>query len=120
MSWNPSIWPFASIRESYVFRYFQADESLALNGTTFVKGVSAKILKYLLEAFLDEGRSSFEYKELKRQFNITLGQKNSNFEIRFYRLVDNLEIESSGLRIERTGRGKFRMVTKGSVRFESG
>ncbi len=109
----------ASINESYDFRYFQSDESMTLNDANFIKGVSAKILKYLLEAYLNDGRSSFEYKELKRQFEITLGQKNSNFEIRFYRLVEKLEEDSPGLRIERTGRGKFRMASKGTVRFEA-
>jgi hypothetical protein len=110
----------ASLQEVYEFRYFQTDESMTLNGVNFIKGISAKILKYLLEGYLIDGRSSFEYKELKRQFEITLGQKNSNFEIRFYRLVDKLENDSSGLRIERTGRGKFRVVTKGKVRFDIG
>lgn len=107
----------ASLKETYAFRYFQADESMTLNDAGFIKGVSAKILKYLLEAYLAHGRDAFEYKELKRQFEITLGKKNSNFEIRFYRLVEKLENDSPGFRIERTGRGKFRVVTKGILRF---
>jgi hypothetical protein len=110
----------ASLDEPYAFRYHHADESMTLNGATFIKGISAKILKYLLEAYLAEGRCRFEYKELKRQFDITLGQKNSNFEIRFYRLVEKLENESPGFRIERTGRGKFRVIAKPSVRFAGG
>lgn len=109
----------ASLKETYDFRYFQADESMTLNDVNFIKGFSAKILKYLLETYLIDGRSSFEYKELKRRFDITLGKKNSNFEIRFYRLMEKLESDSPGLRIERTGRGKFRLVTKGKVGFES-
>ena len=108
----------ASLRESYAFRYFRSDESMILNDTKFIKGISAKILRYLLEAYLDQGRDSFEYKELKRQFEITLGQKNSNFEIRFYRLVEKLESDSPGFRIERTGRGRFRVVAKSALRFE--
>jgi hypothetical protein len=108
----------ASLRESYVFRYHQNDESMTLNGSGFIKGIPAKILKYLLEAYQAEGRCGFEYKELKRRFDITLGQKNSNFEIRFYRLMEKLGNESPGFRIERTGRGKFQVIAKASVRIE--
>jgi hypothetical protein len=110
----------ASLKETYDFRYFPVEESMTLNDVGFIKGISAKILKYLLEALLIHGRSAFEYKELKRQFEITLGQKNANFEIRFYRLVEKLETDSPGFRIERTGRGKFRVVTKGAVHFLEG
>lgn len=110
----------AILKETHYFRYFQSDESLTLNDVSFIKGISAKILKYLLEAYLIDGRRTFEYKELKRQIEITLGQKNPNFEIRFYRLMEKLDSDSPGLRIERTGRGKFRIVTQGDIHFQAG
>jgi hypothetical protein len=101
------------------FQYFESDESMNFNGSNFIKGISAKILKYLLEAYLNEGRIEFEYRELKRQFDITLGQKNANFEVRFYRLVDKLESDCAGFKIEKTGRGKFRLQVKGQIQFQS-
>jgi hypothetical protein len=108
-----------SISEKSEFMYFNSDESINLNGSNFIKGISAKILKYLLETYLNEGRSEFEYRELKRQFDITLGQKHANFEVRFYRLVDKLENDCAGFKIEKTGRGKFRLKVKGQIQFES-
>jgi hypothetical protein len=101
------------------FTYHEADESITLSGQHFTKGVPAKILKFLLESHVSQGKSEFEYRELKRLFEITQGQKNSNFEVRFYRLIEKLESETAGLRIEKTGRGRFRLVLTGKLEFKS-
>lgn len=66
-------------------------------------------MKHLFEAHVHESKCDFEYRDLKRIFEITQGQKNSNFEVRFYRLVDKLNRECPGVRIEKTGRGQFRL-----------
>lgn len=99
------------------FEYHVADESLSLNGRHFTKGVPAKILKYLFEAHLHEAKSDFEYRELKRIFEITQGQKNSNFEVRFYRLVEKLNDECPAIRIEKTGRGRFSLRVTGGLQY---
>lgn len=109
----------ASLASEFKYRYFAAEESLTLNESHFIKGIPAKILRFLLEAYLNDGKCEFEYRELKRLFEISLGQKNSNFELRFYRLVEKLEGESGGLRIEKTGRGKFRLVVSGHLQLEN-
>jgi hypothetical protein len=109
----------ASLSGTLELRYFPADESLTLNGNHFTKGIPAKILKYLVEAYLQEGRRDFEYRDLKRRFEITLGQKNSNFEVRFYRLIEKLESEPIGMRIEKTGRGRFRLVVSSTLKLEA-
>jgi hypothetical protein len=109
----------ASLTSGFKYRYFPADESLTLNESHFTKGIPAKILRFLLEAYLNDGKSEFEYREPKRLFEISLGQKNSNFEVRFYRLVEKLESGTAGLRIEKTGRGKFRLVVSGRLQLES-
>jgi hypothetical protein len=100
------------------FHYHPSDESMTLNDAHFTKGIPAKILKFLLETYLNDGKSEFEYRELKRLFEISLGQKNSNFEVRFYRLVEKLDNEPIGLRLEKTGRGKFRLVVSGGLELE--
>lgn len=97
------------------YRYFTADESLTLNGRYFTKGIPAKIMKGLLEAYINEGKREFEYRDFKRRFEISLGQKNANFEVRFGRLSEKLAAEPGGLRIEKTGRGRFRLVVTGTV-----
>lgn len=103
----------ASLAGSSEFVYYPADESLTLNGVHFTKGIPAKIMKTLLEAYARTGKQEFEYREFKRDFEISLGQKNSNFEVRFYRLVEKLRSESQGVRLEKTGRGKFRFSVDG-------
>lgn len=99
------------------FVYYSDDESLMLNGAYFTKGIPAKIMKSLLNSFATEGKQEFEYRDLKRDFEISLGQKNSNFEVRFYRLVDRLQAESQGVRLEKTGRGRFRLSVDGEFSF---
>jgi hypothetical protein len=70
-------------------------------------------MKSLLEAYARTGKQEFEYRDFKRDFEISLGQKNPNFEVRFYRLVEKLRVESQGVRIEKTGRGRFRFSVDG-------
>ncbi len=101
-----------------VFHYHPSDESITLNGIHFTKNIPAKILKYLLESYQRDGKSEFEYRELKRLFEISQGQKNSNFEVRFYRLVDKLKEECPAIRVEKTGRGRFALRVTGIVRFQ--
>lgn len=100
------------------FAYHSRDECITVNGRHFIKGVPAKILKYLLELYLRQGKEEFEYRELKRIFEISQGQKNSNFEVRFYRLAEKLESETTCLRIEKTGRGRFHLHVNGTIHLE--
>ena len=90
---------------------------MTLNGQYFTKNIPAKILKYLLESYQREGKSEFEYRELKRMFEISQGQKNANFEVRFYRLVEKLKEDSPSISVDKTGRGKFTLVVSGVLEF---
>jgi hypothetical protein len=102
------------------FRWYEADESFDLDGKPFIKGVPARILKNVLEAYLSERRTEFEFRDLKRCFEITLGQKNANFEIRLARLAERLEKETGCLRIEKAGRGRFRLKVGGRLELRKG
>lgn len=97
------------VREKVRLTWHPEDETLACNGETLVKGVPAKILKYMVHAYLSEGRVAFEYREFKRDFDISLGQKNSNFEVRFYRLIKRLQEKCPSLAIVKAGRGRFEL-----------
>jgi len=102
-----------SLEKKTVFTYHPEDESIALNGEYLTKGMPAKILRSILAAHAREGRTVFEYRDFKRDFEISLGQKNSNFEIRFYRLMEKLAEKDCGLHIEKGERGRFSLVTSG-------
>lgn len=106
---------FVAGRASFV--YHEVDESITLNGQYFTKNVPAKILKYLLESYLRQGKSEFEYRDLKRLFEISQGQKHSNFEVRFYRLTEKLKEECPTVSVDKTGRGRFAFVVTGSLEY---
>jgi hypothetical protein len=106
---------FAAGKASFV--YHEADESITLNGGHFTKNIPAKILKYLLAAHQKDGKAEFEYRELKRQFEISLGQKNANFEVRFARLSEKLKSECPTVAVEKTGRGKFALIVNGVLEY---
>jgi len=108
----------ASLNPPAIYRYHGSDESLTLNDRYFTKGIPAKIMKGLLDAYLSEGKREFEYRDFKRRFEINLGQKNANFEVRFARLAEKLDTEQGGVRIEKTGRGRFRLQITGVVEFQ--
>jgi hypothetical protein len=106
---------FAAGKAAFVYR--AADESIDLNGRHFTKGIPAKILKYLLETHRKEGKAEFEYRELKRRFDISLGQKNANFEVRLARLTEKLRAECPTVSLEKTGRGKFALAVNGLLEY---
>jgi hypothetical protein len=105
-------------REKIRLTWHVEDETLACNGETLVKGVPAKILKYMVQAYLSEGRVTFEYREFKRDFDISLGQKNSNFEVRFYRLIERLQEKCPSLAITKAGRGRFELHVRCELSLE--
>ncbi len=75
------------------------------------------MMKALLEADVHEVKREFEYRELKRDMQIILGQKSSNFEVRFYRRVEKPRAESQGVRIEKTSRSRFQLSVDGGFSY---
>jgi hypothetical protein len=100
------------------FAYFPSDESITLNGDHFIKGIPARILRHILSAVVKTGKREFEYREFKRDFEITLGQKNANFDVRFYRLVEKLEEKCPEFKIRKSERGRFTVDTQASLEFK--
>lgn len=96
----------ASLEKRLKFTYRPGEESMDLDGVHLIKGIPAKILRHILLAFR-QGKTEFEYREFKRDFEISLGQKNANFEVRFYRLVEKLAEKCPAFRIEKVERGRF-------------
>lgn len=106
-----------SLEESALFTYHAEDESLSLNGRHFVKGIPAKIMRSLLLAYLQDGKTEFEYRDFKRDFDISLGQKNANFEVRLYRLMERLAEQKTCVLLKKTSRGRFVIQVSGAVAF---
>lgn len=96
------------LEETLDFIYYADDDSMTVNGEHLVRGIPARILRNLLAAHTGTNRAEFQYRDFKRDTEISLGQKNSNFEVRFYRLVERLQEKCPQIKIRRLDRGKFR------------
>jgi hypothetical protein len=94
-------------RRRLEFAWWEGDESMTFNGEHLTKGIPARILRNILQGVIG-GRTEFEYREFKRDDDISMGQKNSNFEVRLYRLMGTLGEKCPGFRIEKLGRGRFK------------
>lgn len=73
-----------------------------------IKGVAGAILWKLVRSYVDEGRTEHSNRELRLDPAIRLPDLSENLEARLILLQRRLEERCPGLRIEKTGRGRFR------------
>jgi predicted pyridoxine 5'-phosphate oxidase superfamily flavin-nucleotide-binding protein len=90
-----------------VRRYVEND-SVFVDEQYLIKGVAGAILWRLLRAHVDEGRSDHSNRELRLDPAIRLPDLSENLEARLILLARRLEERCPALRIEKTGRGRFR------------
>jgi predicted pyridoxine 5'-phosphate oxidase superfamily flavin-nucleotide-binding protein len=93
-------------------RRFSEDDSIFLDETYLIKGVAGSILWRLLRAYVDEQRTDFSNRELRLDPAIRLPDVSENLEARLILLQRRLEERCPALRIEKTGRGKFRLAVR--------
>ncbi len=93
-------------------RYHAADDSIFVGDEYLVKGLPGRILLRLLQAHAREGRVDFSNKELRLDGTLQLGGYRDNLEARLILLRRRLEERSEVLRLERTGRGRFRLEVR--------
>jgi len=90
-----------------VRRYVEND-SIFVDEDYLIKGVAGAILWRLLRGHLEEGRSEYTNRELRLDPAIRLPDLSENLEARLILLQRRLEERCPQLRIEKTGRGRFR------------
>jgi hypothetical protein len=100
-------------------RFFAVDGSTFLDGDYLIKGVAGRILWALLGHYTREGRVEFTNKEVRLDPTLDLPEFRDNFDSRLILLKRRLEERAAPLRIEKTGRGRFRLVVDRPVRLES-
>ncbi|HEX4821220.1 MAG TPA: GAF domain-containing protein [Acidimicrobiales bacterium] len=100
-------------------RFYTADGSTFLDGDYLIKGVAGRILWCLLRQYEDEGRSDFSNREVRLDPSLELPEFRDNFESRLILLKRRLDERDSPVRIEKTGRGRFRVVVESALRLES-
>lgn len=115
--------PIASmptVGDEYVFRWFASDGSVFLGADYLIKGVAGRILWSLLRRHVADGRVDFTNKELRLDPSLEMPGFKDNLESRLILLKRRLEERSAPVRIEKTGRGRFRLVVSGRLRLEAG
>jgi adenylate cyclase len=91
-------------------RHFAADDSIFVGDDYLIKGVAGAIFRKLLADHLRDGRTAFTNRELRLDPAIPLPDISDNLEARLILLQRRLAEHASPLRIEKAGRGRFRLV----------
>jgi GAF domain-containing protein len=93
-----------------VLRRFASNDSVFLGDSYLIKGVAGAILWKLLRDHRDQGRTEFSNRELRLDLASRLPDVCDNLEARLLLLQRRLAEHSPHLRIEKTGRGRFRLA----------
>jgi adenylate cyclase len=89
------------------------DDSVFIDNEYVIKGVSGRLLMFMLEVHSREGRRDFTNRELRLNGTIRLPDLKDNLESRLLLLRRRLEDKSFPLRLARTGRGRLSLVLSG-------
>lgn len=95
-----------------VLRHYARDESIFIGNDYLIKGVAGAILWKLACDHVRENRSEFTNRELRLDPRIRLPDIGDNLEARLVLLAKRLSERSAAMRIERTGRGRFRLAVQ--------
>ena len=90
-------------------RHYAADHSVFIDGEYLIKGVAGAIFWKLLQDFTRDCRIEFSNRELRLDPAIRLPDFSENLEARLILLQRRLADRCDFLRIEKTGRGRFRL-----------
>ncbi|RYF15870.1 MAG: GAF domain-containing protein, partial [Comamonadaceae bacterium] len=80
-----------------------------------IKGVAGAILWKLLRDHAAQARTEFTNRELRLDPALRLPDVTDNLEARLLLLQRRLGEQGAGVRIEKTGRGRFRLIVPGPV-----
>jgi predicted pyridoxine 5'-phosphate oxidase superfamily flavin-nucleotide-binding protein len=99
-------------------RFFAIDGSTFLGGDYLIKGVPGRILWSLLGHYNRERRTDFTNKEVRLDPSLELPEFRDNLDSRLILLKRRLDEREAPIRIEKTGRGTFRLSVEGSLRLD--
>jgi hypothetical protein len=94
---------------SLLVRHYQADDSIFLDHDYLIKGVAGAIFWKLAREHVQQGRTEFSNRELRLDPEIRLPEHAENLEARLVLLQRRLAERAGCVRIEKCGRGRFRL-----------
>lgn len=93
-------------------RHYARDDSVFLGDDYLIKGVAGAILWRLLGLYQQEGRTAFSNRELRLDPALKLPDIDDNLEARLILLQRRLVERDAAVRLEKNGRGRFRLVVR--------
>ncbi len=91
-------------------RHFCENDSVFLGDEYLIKGVAGAIFWALAQDYVNAGRTLFSNRELRLDPRIRLPELSDNLEARLILLQKRLDERSAGVRLEKAGRGRFRLA----------
>ncbi|VTU32350.1 Signal transduction protein containing GAF and PtsI domains [Variovorax sp. PBL-H6] len=99
-------------------RHYLANNSVFVGERYLIKGVAGAILGKLLREHAQQARSEFTNRELRLDPALRLPDLSDNLEARLVLLQRRLAENCAHIRIEKTGRGRFRLCLERPVALE--
>ena len=96
-------------------RRYRSNNSLFLNDSYLIKGVAGAICWKLLNDYRQRGRTEFSNRELRLDSSIGLPEVVDNLEARLILLQRRLLEQPLPIRIEKTGRGQFKLCVGADI-----
>lgn len=103
-----------------VIRHFAADHSVFLNEDYLIKGVAGAIFWRLMQDFVHRQRDSWSNRELRLDPHLGLPDIADNLEARLVLLQRRLQDRNACVRMERAGRGRFRLTVSRPLSLQDG
>ena len=101
--------PMQSAGAALQVRRFATNDSIFIDDIYLIKGVAGAILWKLVRDHVQQGRTDFSNRELRLDCSLGLPDVTDNLEARLLLLQRRLQEHGPHLRIEKTGRGRFRL-----------
>ena len=94
-------------------KVYRFDDSVFIDERYVIKGVAGRLLAYLLERMLADGRTSFTNREIRRAPELRLPEFKDNLETRLLLLARRLHDKAFPIQLSRHGGGVMELVVEG-------